>query len=132
MDEHKRKTALLLKVDVENVYNRITGRFKEYIATFALKRTRSHFADIFPNRYKEFKVDDLRLMGDETIIALDQFYGKIDEIFWYLNHTQDMPNTVQDKVHHWVKELDSLHQTLSLFLHAELGHKIEEEDTLHL
>ncbi len=61
------------------------------------------------------------LCGQEVIVGLDQFYSKIDEIKWYLNHTQDMPNRVDDKMHAHIKELQGFFETLNLYIDVEMG-----------
>jgi uncharacterized coiled-coil DUF342 family protein len=88
---------------------------------FSLKRTRDHFPAVFKNRYDETKIAELLLCGPEVIAGLDQFYTKVDEIRWYLNHTQDMPNRVEDKLHSHIRELEKLFETLNLYIDVEMG-----------
>ena len=60
-------------------------------------------------------------MRPEVIAGLDQFYTKIDELRWYLNHTQDMPNRVEDKVHSHIRELEKYFDMLNLYIDVEMG-----------
>ena len=39
---------------------------------------------------------------------------------WYLNHTQDMPNRVDDKISSYIRELETIYQTLDLYIEAEV------------
>lgn len=88
---------------------------------FSLKRTRDHFPEIFTNRYDSVSIKDLMLCGQEVLAGLDQYYSKVDEMRWYLNHTQDMPNRVEDKVHSHIRELEKFYETLNLYIDVEMG-----------
>ncbi len=121
IDEEAQRIVLLLKLDAKNLCERIIDRFSDYIQTFSLKRTRDHFPDIFNNRYSQLKIDDLAYCAQDTIVALDQYYTKIDDLKWYLNHTQDMPAQVEDYVLRESREIKRLYTNANLFLDAELG-----------
>lgn len=88
---------------------------------FSLKRTRDHFPEIFTNRYDQVSIKELMLCGQEVIAGLDQFYSKVDEMRWYLNHTQDMPNRVEDRIQAHIRELERFYETLNLYIDAEMG-----------
>ena len=53
-------------------------------------------------------------------------------LYWYLKHTQDMPNTIEDEVSRRVGRLGKLYDQLALFIDAELGgggfEQISDED----
>jgi uncharacterized coiled-coil DUF342 family protein len=127
INEQSQRLLMLLKLDAKNLFSRIKYRAPEYMMEFSLKRTREHFADIFKNRYDEITIKELILCSQEVIVGLDQFYSKIDEIRWYLNHTQDMPNRVEDKISHHIKELETFFETLNLYIDVEMG-LIENEE----
>ena len=78
----------------------------EYLRTFEVKRTRVHFKDIFRNRYSEIHVDDLQECSSEVLVALDKYYSRVDDISWYLNHTEDLPNLVRDNLHVGIRDLE--------------------------
>jgi hypothetical protein len=120
------RILLLIKLDAQSLFNRIKYREVEYLQTFALKRTRSHFPVIFANRYRDLPISDLKHCGEESLIAIDAFYNKVEETYWYLNHTEDMPNMVEDKMSIIIKKLEHLFDTMNLYLNVELGY---QEDT---
>src|SRR5690349_9065879 len=97
VSEDTQRLLMLLKLDAKRLFERIKFRAPEYMYEFSLKRTRDHFPAVFKNRYDETTIKELMLCGQEVIAGLDIFYTKVDEIRWYLNHTQDMPNRVEDK-----------------------------------
>jgi hypothetical protein len=120
-DELTQRYLLLLKLDAKNLLNRVKERRKEFVEVFAMRRTREHFTWLFSNRYEKTTIRDLAHCSTETIQALDQFYTLIDEMKWYLYHTEDMPNTVEDNIFRMSKRLEKLHATLELYLDAELS-----------
>lgn len=110
----------LLKIDANNLFNRLKSRENEYLAIFSQKRTRDHFKEIFISKYPSISMGDLKYCSEDVIISLDAFYTKVDDMRWYLYHTDDMPVTVDDNVRHFLRELKELYSNLMLYLQAEL------------
>jgi hypothetical protein len=127
ISENTQRMLMLLKFDAKRLFERIKYRAPEYMYTFSLKRSRDHFPEVFTNRYDGISIKDLMLCGQEVIAGLDQFYSKMDEMRWYLNHTQDMPNRVEDKIHSHIRELEKFYETLSLFIDVEMGLITEQQ-----
>jgi hypothetical protein len=130
-DEITQRYLQLFKLDAQNLMRRIQQRRKEFVEVFAMRRTREHFPWVFSSRYEKATIKDLAHCSNETIIALDQFYSLIDEMKWYLFHTEDMPNTVEETIFRLTKKLQKLHDTLALYLDAELSLDVTEESTTH-
>jgi hypothetical protein len=130
-NEQTQRHLLLLKLDAKNVLERISERRQAAMEVFALRRTREHFPVIFHTRYDSATFSELAHCSAETILALDQFYNLVNDMRWYLFHTEDMPSTAEDTVYRMTKRLEKLHATLDLFLDAELslddGESHEEE-----
>jgi hypothetical protein len=124
--EEIHRLLLILKNDSQHLHERLILREREYIQILSLKRTRSHFPAVFKSRYDSVAVEDLKQLSEEVIIALDNFYYRVENLHWYLNHTEDMPAMIEDKVSISLKEITSLYNTLTVYLNAELG-VIEEE-----
>lgn len=125
IDSHSLKILMLLKFDANRLFDRIKYRAPEYLYEFSLKRTRDHFLEIFKNRYEIIAFQDLLLCGPEVLVALDQYYSLVDELRWYLNHTQDLPNRIEDKVFAYIKELERVIGILNLFIEAELNQDLD-------
>lgn len=121
ISDDSQRMLMLLKLDAKRLFERVKYRAPEYMSEFSLKRTRDHFKEIFTNRYDTANIKELMLCGPEVIVGLDQYYSKIDEMRWYLNHTQDMPNRVDDKIHAHIRELETFFETLNLYIDVELG-----------
>jgi hypothetical protein len=120
-DEHTQRVLMLLKIDANNVFQRIKQRKTEYLEIFALRRTREHFPMIFNNRYEQTSLENLVHCSTELITTLDQFYTPVEEMKWYLFQTEDMPNTVEDYIDRKIRRMEKLLATLNLYLDAELG-----------
>ena len=121
ISEDTQRMLMLLKLDAKRLFERIKYRAPEYMYDFSLKRSRDHFPEVFTNRYDRTSIKELMLCSQEVIVGLDQFYSKVDEMRWYLNHTQDMPNRVEDKIHSLIRELEKYFETLNLYIDVEMG-----------
>ena len=127
ISENSQRMLMLLKLDARRLFERIKYRAVEYMYDFSLKRSRDHFPEIFTNRYDSVSIKELMLCGPEVIAGLDQYYSKVDEMRWYLNHTQDMPNRVEDKIQSNIRELERLYETLNLYIDVERGLIVEQQ-----
>lgn len=112
---------LLYKLDSKNLYERVVNRRVDYIEVFSLKRNRAVFKEIFENRYSKSSIKDLSHCSVEIIESLDSFYKACDEIYWYLKHTQDMPNTIEDEINRRINALKRQYDMLNLYIDAELS-----------
>lgn len=128
--EDTQRVLVLLKIDANNLFNRIKERKSEYLEIFALRRTREHFPKIFSNRYESTSIMDLSHCGVDLITTLNQFYTHSEEMSWYLFQTEDMPNTVEDYIDRKIKKMEKLLATLNLFLDAELGIESEQQEVV--
>ena len=120
-----RRYMLLFKLDAQNLYKRLRSRKEEYINIFAMKRSREHFDIVFFTKYTTATFDDLAHCSAETITALDTFYSHVEEIKWYLDHTEDMPAMIEDELTRMFLRLDELYSMVTLYIDAELGIKSE-------
>lgn len=117
----EQRYLLLFKIDAYNLFERIYERRHDYVEAFSLKRNRGVFKDVFESRYHKASVHDLSHCTVEVIEALNQFYKNADNLYWYLKHTQDMPNTIEDEIQRKVNKLRRDYEMLSLYIDAELG-----------
>lgn len=120
-DELTQRYLLLLKLDAQNLIDRVKDRRIEFVEVFSLRRTREHFPKIFHTLYEKATIQDLVHCSSETIVALDQFHRVAEEMSWYLYQTEDMPATVEDNIYRMYRRLEKLHGTLNLYLNAELS-----------
>ena len=121
--ELTQRYLVLVKIDAENLYRRIANRRHEYVEIFSLKRNRSVFKDIFDNRYSKSLLSDLSNLPIEIIELANEFYLEADNLYWYLKHTQDMPNTIEDEITRHVAKVGNRFENLKLYIDAELAGK---------
>lgn len=116
----EQRYLLLFKLDAKNLFNRIYNRREDYVEIFSLKRTRAVFKEIFTCRYEKSSMFDLSHLPIEVIETLEKFHTNVDEIYWYLKHTQDMPNTIEDEITRRVASLKRHYEMLELYVDAAL------------
>ena len=128
-EKHDERNSIImsLKLDSTRLYEKVHGRLEDYISIFAGKRTREHFSAVFKTKYTNITITEIKVCDPDTIVALDNYYTQAEDIFWYLQYTEDMPNTLEDKVRHDVRVMSKLYNTLQLYLDAELGYQDEED-----
>lgn len=122
--EESLRFLVIIKNDSKRLFERIKYREREYLQILSLKRTRDHLTTVFKSYYDSVTIADLKLCSSEVIISLDNFYAKIEELKWYLMHTEDMPAMLEDKMSAFQKDIAHLYDNLMLYINAEIG--IEE------
>lgn len=114
----------LIKIDSANLMERIVDRQSEYLNDFSLKRDRAIFKDIFSNRYSTTTMGDLANVPLEIIELANDFYQDVDELKWYLMHTQDMPNTIEEEIQRKTSILKKKHENLMIYINVELSGEV--------
>lgn len=99
---------------------RIVTRRQEYIHRFSLSRSRTHFPDIFENKYQKMLPSELKNLSEELLVSADQFYGLVDNLYWYFKQTEDMGVTIEDYMTLALKEIQKAYERLTLYLKAEI------------
>lgn len=117
--ENTIRILTIIKLDTKGLYERLTLYFPEYINILAAKRSRDHFKDIVKSKFDTIRIEDLKNCGPELLVELDNFYNKVFDIKWYLFYTEDMPNSMEDKLKFDLKELDKIYNNLELYLNVE-------------
>ena len=57
----------LLQLDARSLFRRIADRKEDYLMILNLKRTRSHFVDVFYSKYNDVSLDDLKYLEENEI-----------------------------------------------------------------
>lgn len=120
-DEKTQRVLLLVRLDAQRLFERIKFRQADYMRVFSLKRSRNHFNEIFKNKYDQIPMADLTSCSQEVLVGLDSFYTLVDEMRWYLNHTEEMPGTVTDNIEQSVRDMEKVYDMLQLYITAEMG-----------
>ena len=112
---------MLLKLDSTRLLGRIMDRAPEYMQIFSSRRTREHFGAIFKTKYSDMTLEVLKECGEEVLLGLDRFYGKVDDLHWYLGCTQEMPVTVEEELARRIGDIERAHQSLQIHIDADMG-----------
>lgn len=133
--ELTQRFLFLIKIDSTNLMNRIEDRKQDYLNEFSLKRDREVFKENFQHRYAGTSMQDLAQLPLEIIELANDFYTHVDELLWYLLHTQDMPNTIEEEILRKTSSLQKKYQNLILYIDVELkgeGGEIPDAETEEL
>jgi len=120
-DDLSQRYLVLIKVDATNLLNRIKTRQTDYMDAFSLKRDREIFKEIFQCRYKGATAFDLSHLPLEVIEVANEFYTIVDDLYWYLMNTQDMPNAIEDECFRFIYSIEKAYASLCLYADAELS-----------
>ena len=118
--DETQRILVMLQLDSSRLMDRIVTRREEYIHRFSLSRARTHFPDIFENKYQKMLPSELKLLSEEVLVSADQFYGLVDNLYWYFKQTEDMGVTIDDYLAKALKEIEKAFLKLSTYLKAEI------------
>lgn len=118
--EDVQRVLVLIQLDAQALIERITKRKREYLHRFNLSRTRTHFKEIFENRYSSMSIDMLKNLSEEVIVSADNFYNQVETLYWYFMQTEDMEVAAEDHCSKTIFDLNAAYDTLTQFLRAEI------------
>ena len=99
MNEQRQKQAMyVILCDARSLIARISERKDDYISIFAMKRTREHFEHIFRSKFDITTPDLLSYCPEEVISLYYQLHDEVERLKWYLVHTDDMPNAIDEVI----------------------------------
>jgi leucyl-tRNA synthetase len=96
-----REQDLLLNfilIDARRVLERIENWKKDYINLFTQTRSKAHFDKIFASRFNDIPVEQILKFDESKQKQLFKFYHHLEDLYWYLIHTDDMPATLEDQI----------------------------------
>lgn len=103
----------LIALDAANVMRRLLARHQEMVALFSRLRDRNPMLETVKSWFLTISFADLSILSPSEQGAVNAFYMKLDELRWYLQYTEDMPNQVQLRVAQHVLALELAHRKLS-------------------
>lgn len=84
----------LLAIDAANLVRRITKRYERMVEVFGHKRDRTALVEPLESWFGSITFRELVLFRPAEQRAIADFYAAIDELRWYVRHTEDMPGTL--------------------------------------
>ncbi|MEN9798390.1 MAG: hypothetical protein RL653_2086 [Pseudomonadota bacterium] len=107
----------LLALDAANVMVRLRARNDEMVSLFSRLRDRGPLLDTVRCWFTSIAFGELCLLSPAEQLAANGFYELLGEVRWYLQYTEDMPGTVQQRLATFLRRLEERH----LVLVAALG-----------
>lgn len=133
----KESLAKCMSLDAHNLYQRVDARKSEALYVFSSKRAREHFEKLFRSKYYDLSIEAMAMLEPTTISLLNEFYEKMDDLKWYLMHTEDMVTLIEDswsyKLAKIKKNLDELQTELTKYFAVDLlvsEEKVDERDEI--
>lgn len=126
MDEGIRteRLRISLGLEVHRITDDLLRRRTLLVELWGRHRVRSPFLDTTFQRYRTLPLAELLLLERTEIEAVEAFYRELDELRFYLSHTEDMPKALADTIDGALARLRNVARVAL----GVLGTKLEEGD----
>jgi hypothetical protein len=114
--ENPSQFFLLVYLDVKGLFERIVDRKFHYVKALTMKRNREPLKEVFKCKYFDIGVESLSCYPEKVIKMLDEYYRLTDDLYWYLDNTEDMTQAIKDKVDAYLIHLKRIYSNLILEL----------------
>jgi hypothetical protein len=96
MDEVSRRerSRILLGLEVHRITDDLLRRRSLLVELWGRHRVRTPFLDTTFQRYRSMSMGELMVLERSEIEAVEAFYRELDELRFYLSHTEDMPRAL--------------------------------------
>jgi hypothetical protein len=88
------RLRVLLGLEVHRVTDDLLRRRSLLVAVWGKHRARTPFLDTCHQRYRGLPMVELLALEREELEAVEAFYAELDELRFYLSHTEDMPRAL--------------------------------------
>ena len=134
---NEEKVLEVVKDDIDNLMHRLNNHFDDYMRVFTQKRTRDHFKDVFFSRFREVSISDLIKLEGDILREVNTFYFHVNEVYWYIKVTEDMPSMVENKMKSDLVKLNNIAAKINEMLlsgasDTELEEPNDQNDELDL
>lgn len=108
MDERTERLRRLMGLEVRRILRRLQEREAQLVELWSKHRAREPFVDTLFARWATAGVTELTLLSPEAIGPLSAFHDAVDDLRFYLRHTDDMPTTLGDRLRAEIEALEPL------------------------
>lgn len=102
----------LLALDAANLMSRLRARHADMVALFSRLRDRGPLLETVQCWFTSISFGELCLLSPAEQLAANGFYELLGEVRWYLQYTEDMPGTVQQRLGTFLRRLEERHVAL--------------------
>jgi len=114
VESEKKKLETVIAIEVLRIIEDIGHRREFLVEVWSRHRTRAPLLDTVFTRWNTLGFLELRELDTETAVFLDAFHREVERLRLYLGFTEDMPATLDHRIH-------VMHERLT-----ELGDKVIE------
>jgi hypothetical protein len=90
------RLRILLGLEIHRITDDLLRRRTLLVELWGKHRVRSPFLDTTFRRYRTLAMGELLLLERGELEAIEAYYHQLDELRFYLSHTDDMPRTLAD------------------------------------
>jgi hypothetical protein len=92
------RLRITLGLEIHRVTDDLLRRRTLLVELWGRHRSRSPFLDTTFQRYRSLAMAELLLLERVELEAVEAFYRELDELRFYLSHTEDMPKALADTI----------------------------------
>lgn len=98
MDEANRaeRLRILLGLEIHRTTDDLLRRRTLLVELWGRHRVRSPFLDTTFQRYRTLALGELLQLGRHEIESVEAYYRELDDLRFYLSHTEDMPRALAE------------------------------------
>jgi hypothetical protein len=119
-DARAERLRVLLGLEVHRVTDDLLRRRRLLVEVWGRHRVRAPFLDACFHRYRGLPLTELLALQREEVEALEAFYGELDDLRFYLAHTEDMPRALATSLEGALARLTGLARGALVALAANL------------
>lgn len=113
MDDHEAdspaaRLRLLLGLEIRRIVVGLESRRELLASLWGRSRAREPMLQTIHSRWAGVQMHHLLILEPEEIVALEAFYGLLDEVRIYVSFTDDMPTTMLDEMDSYREQLREL------------------------
>lgn len=103
----------LLALDATAVMRRLADRREEMVKIFAHQRDRHALIEPLRSTFDTVRFSDLAILSIPEQRVVHDFHEALDDLRWYLQYTVDMPGTLEQRLHHYLRTLATAFEKLA-------------------
>jgi len=92
------RLRITLGLEIHRTTDDLLRRRTLLVELWGRHRSRSPFLDTTFQRYRSLPMAELLLLERPEIEAIEAYYRQLDELRFYLSHTEDMPKALADTI----------------------------------
>jgi hypothetical protein len=90
------RLRIVLGLEIHRITDDLLRRRTLLVELWGKHRVRTPFLDTTFRRYRSLEMGDLLLLERGEFEAIEAYYRELDELRFYLSHTDDMPRALAD------------------------------------